>query len=178
MGKANTSFSAASRRQLFSGDVKGRSLPYRPPWAISELHFDDTCTNCGDCISACPTHILSFGRGRLPVIDFRMGECTFCGRCETACEANALIRTENNDKPDQAWNLSISIDENCLSMRRITCRSCSDMCEADAIQFRLEVGGKSTPELNPEDCTGCGACIAPCPVNAIHIIREVQRSNP
>jgi ferredoxin-type protein NapF len=34
------------------------------------------------------------------------------------------------------------------------------------------VGGKSTPQLSLNDCTGCGACIAPCPVDAIQISRK------
>lgn len=159
-----------SRRQLFSGHLK-RSLPYRPPWAVSEVLFDNTCTNCGDCIEVCPLHILSFGRGRLPVIDFSQNECTFCGECEAVCEVNALQK-----KADQAvWDLSIEIKPDCLSINRITCRSCGDHCNYDAIQFRLELGGKATPIISAENCMGCGACIAICPNQSIKITRKTRQ---
>ncbi len=160
------------RRQLLSGDVAGRSLPYRPPWAVPEELFDDTCKNCGECIEVCPTNILSFGRGKLPVVDMSHNECTFCGKCEQACEPNALIKDTSEADNHKAWDIIVNFDETCLSIRRVMCRSCSDNCEQSAIRFRLEVGGKATPELITEDCTGCGACIAPCPVDAVHMSRK------
>lgn len=166
----STSF-APSRRQLFTGNVGSGATPFRPPWAVPESDFDDTCTNCGDCIDVCPTRILSFGRGRLPVVDFSRNECTFCGKCESACEADALIKQEKNE----AWNLTVSILNNCLSIQRITCRSCGDMCENEAISFRLELGGKATPTISMDDCTGCGACIAPCPSQSIQITRKTPQ---
>jgi len=161
------------RRQFFTGKTKSKNntptlLPFRPPWAISETLFDNTCTNCGACIHVCPTNILSFGSGRLPVVDFSNNECTFCGNCEVICDANALSKHDQQ----QVWDLTVTISEQCLAMNRITCRSCSEMCETEAIQFQLEVGGKATPHLSLNDCTGCGACIAPCPVNAIQISRK------
>ena len=156
-----------SRRQLFAGRVN-KSLPYRPPWAVSESVFDDTCTNCGDCIEVCPTNIISFGRGRLPVIDFSQNECTFCGQCEASCKPNALVKIDQQ----AAWNLSIEISNNCLSINSITCRSCGDMCDNEAIKFRLEVGGKAIPIISTDKCTGCGACIAPCPNQSIKITRK------
>jgi ferredoxin-type protein NapF len=165
------------RRQFFTGKKLANNntsapLPFRPPWAIAETHFDDTCTNCGDCIHVCPTDLLSFGSGRLPTVDFSNNECTFCGKCATICEANALDKQDQQNLQQPAWDLIVTISDKCLAMRRITCRSCSEMCETEAIQFRLEVGGKSTPQLSLNDCTGCGACIAPCPVDAIQISRK------
>jgi len=156
------------RRQLLSGDVAGRALPFRPPWAVPEDIFDDTCTNCGKCIDICPTNILSFGRGKLPVVDLSQNECTFCGKCESVCEPNALINNAN----DKAWNIIVNFADSCLSVRRVMCRTCSDNCDESAIHFRLEVGGKSTPELLLDKCTGCGACIAPCPADAIQMSRR------
>ncbi len=171
-----TTFSI-QRRQFFTGKIRAENspsvpLPFRPPWAISEARFDDTCTNCGDCIHVCPTNILSFGSGRLPIVDFTDNECTFCGKCEMICEANALDKQDEQHTSQHAWNLSVTISDKCLSMRRITCRTCGDRCENGAIQFQLEVGGKATPQLSLDDCTGCGACIAPCPVDAIQISRK------
>ncbi len=160
------------RRQLLSGDIAGNTLPYRPPWAVAESVFDDTCTNCGECIEICPTKILSFGRGRLPVVDLAQNECTFCGKCEAVCKAGALDKGDAGNNANKAWDVIVNFDETCLSVQRVMCRSCSDNCEQSAIHFRLEVGGKATPELILDDCTGCGACIAPCPVDAVHMSRK------
>ncbi len=163
------------RRQLLSGDVAGRALPFRPPWAVPEDIFDDTCTNCGECINICPTNILSFSRGKLPVVDLSQNECTFCGKCEAVCEPNALIKyTGKDDDNSKVWDVIVKFSDNCLSVQRVMCRTCSDNCEESAIHFHLEVGGKSTPELLLDKCTGCGACIAPCPVDAIQMARRTQ----
>jgi len=68
-----------------------------------------------------------------------------------------------------AWQLSPSIKENCLALNRVVCRSCAEQCDQQAIRFRPAPGGVSRPELNSEQCNGCGACIAPCPVAAIEL---------
>jgi ferredoxin-type protein NapF len=31
------------------------------------------------------------------------------------------------------------------------------------------VGGVATPAVDATSCTGCGACVAPCPVAAIEV---------
>ena len=38
---------------------------------------------------------------------------------------------------------------------------------AGAIRFRPTLGGVSQPELDRAACTGCSACVAPCPTHAI-----------
>ena len=164
---AKNTHTSLSRRQLLS---KNKALPYRPPWAVDEYLFDDICTNCGECIKHCPTHILSFGRGRLPVVDFSHNECTFCGQCERVCVPNALHALA--DTPP--WNIVVQVNNTCLATNKIICRSCEDNCDYQAIQFRLSVGGQSTPIISNEKCTGCGACIAPCPNQSIQIINHIN----
>jgi ferredoxin len=43
------------------------------------------------------------------------------------------------------------------------------LCEARAIAFPPRLGGCSLPQIDPARCTGCGACVAPCPTAAIEI---------
>lgn len=151
-----------SRRQFLRGDVAGRKPALRPPWALAEEAFLLACTRCGQCAPACPTKIIVVERG-YPVVDFSRGECTFCAACLSACETGALVRRE-----DQApWRIRARIAPSCMAFGNSVCRSCGDACEALAIRFRPRVGGAAVPEVDGEKCTGCGACVAPCPVKAI-----------
>jgi ferredoxin-type protein NapF len=165
-----------SRASFMRGDLRGLAVPIRPPWAIEESLFDDACSNCGKCIESCAESILVFGRGKLPVVDFQKGECSFCGDCVNSCETVALSR---NGK-ETPWNLVAEINDKCLVKQAVMCRTCGDVCDARAIHFQLAIGGFSTPELNLSECTGCGACVAPCPTQAISM-REASfeaDSNP
>ena len=55
---------------------------------IAEI-FADLCTGCGDCVSACPTHVLDFGTDGLPVVA-RLDQCQTCFMCELYCPSDAI----------------------------------------------------------------------------------------
>lgn len=137
----------------------------RPPWALAEEAFIDRCTRCGDCLKACPTGILAAGDGGYPSVDFKHGECTFCGDCAQACQPKAILR--NEEAP--TWPYRAHIAPSCLAERRIECRVCGDYCADNAIRFSPQLGACPIPEIDANRCTGCGACSAPCPANAIAI---------
>ena len=152
--------------QFLRGDFKGKETPLRPPWAIDESLFIEICTNCGECISQCPTHIIKQARANYPVVDFKSGECLFCEQCVDACKPKALLKTTQN-KP---WSIKASIKQDvCIAYQGVECRSCYDPCEAKAIKMPPRLGGISIPVLNTDNCTGCGACFSICPVSAIAI---------
>ncbi len=153
-----------SRAQFLRGDFRGRRRPIRPPWALPEALFVDRCTRCGECVAACESGIVQRGQGGFPVVDFSRGECTFCGRCADACHPLALERRPKFSRP---WSLVADLGASCLARRGTVCRTCSEQCENGALRFRLVAGGASLPELNLSLCSGCGACVGPCPVNAI-----------
>lgn len=142
----------------------------RPPWALPEVAFQDICTGCDACIDICPTRILKKARAGYPVVDFANGECTFCGDCVSVCRPKALVR-QNNHRP---WNLLAVVAPSCLSAMGTMCRMCGDRCDAHAITFKLALRGRANPIIDPAQCTGCGACIAPCPVDAIAMILPVS----
>ena len=52
-----------------------------------------------------------------------------------------------------------------LQAQGVVCASCREVCPASAI--RVPPGARGAATVDPETCTGCGACVAPCPVDAI-----------
>jgi len=160
-------------RRLF---LRGRftSAPVsalRPPWAVEEKSFSELCTRCNDCINACPECILARGDGGYPEIRFQRGECTFCEECVNQCEPGALQFPANAETPEQrkqqAWTLSVNFTSVCLALNSVVCRACGDACETRAIHFQLKPGGIADPCISLENCTGCGACVSVCPVDAV-----------
>jgi len=139
--------------------------PWRPPWAAPG--FEDACTRCGACLEACPEGILTPGDGGFPAVDVQRGsgECTFCRACVEACPEPAFL------SPDEArpWDRIAEIGAGCIARSGVHCQTCGDVCDWDAIRFVPEVGGPPQPRLDPDGCTGCGACIAACPARAIDI---------
>jgi len=159
--------SVQTRRQFLRMGLKNRSVPLRPPWALDEDSFQDACTRCGDCVSLCPEHILvPETAGGYPQVDFSGGECTFCKSCVDACPTQAL-----NGALVSPWMAKADISDKCLATQHVVCRTCGEQCEAEAIKFTPAPGGVSMPSINLDACTGCGACVAPCPTQAIEVRR-------
>lgn len=141
--------------------MHGNAQHYRPPWT-DEARVAAQCTSCGQCLSACPEAILVPGPARTPVVDFSRGACTFCGDCATACPEQVF-------RPPQEppWTLRAHIGAGCLLAGGVECRSCTDACDSAALRYRRSAGTPGKIELSADDCTGCGACVALCPVGAI-----------
>ena len=152
-----------ARRSLLRGRQANTEL--RPPWLRSPGTFTGECTRCGHCIEACPETILHPGDGGFPAVDFSRGECTFCGECTRYCEPGLFY--QSLDEQQCGWTHKAQVGESCLTYYGIMCRSCEDACEPAAITFPLRAGKIPSPQLNIEACTGCGACIAPCPESVI-----------
>ena len=152
-----------SRRQFMRGDFKARRTPQRPPWALAEEAFLAACSGCGECLPVCATRIIVVVRG-YPEVDFERGECTFCGACAAACKDRALLRAESETVP---WLIKAQIADSCLARRGVECRTCGDHCPVAAIRFSPRLGRPPAAEVDAGSCTGCGACVAHCPANAI-----------
>jgi len=164
-----------ARRALFKGKFSA-PLPssIRPPWALDEAAFLNACTRCDACVSACDEGIISRGDGGYPQINFQAGSCTFCGDCADVCQDKAL----SSPVPDTApWDLGARIGDGCLSANGVTCRVCGERCDARAIHFQLAVGGVANPILDSDACTGCGACVQPCPAGVITISHMTEETS-
>lgn len=150
------------RRRLFGGRVR-EGVAVRPPWSQSEDRFTDLCTRCDDCVKVCPNHLIRRGAAGFPVLDFTQAACTFCAECVRVCTTGALVKADSV----APWNVRAHVGDACLTRQKVECRVCGEACDADAIRFRPTLGGVPQPVLDSALCTGCGACVAPCPVRAI-----------
>jgi len=148
-----------SRRNLFS---RRKTNAIRPPWIKTDELFTDNCTRCNKCITACETNIIKVGDGGFPELDFSLGECTFCQQCVTACPEPVFDSSQSSP-----WSIVANIKDACLTLKGVWCQSCKDACDPRAISFKMAVGQVPRPIINIEACTGCGACVSPCPADAI-----------
>lgn len=159
--------SSIDRAQFLRGNWRGVADIIPPPWALEGESFFKSCTQCSECVAACPESILHVTKKGYPQVDFKHGECTFCGDCVQACKPSAL-----KDEGQVPWHYHAQINNQCLALKGVMCRTCADCCDSRAITFQLAIGGFSSPSLDFANCTGCGACIAPCPADSIEITRN------
>lgn len=143
------------------GNSRSLSAECKPPW--TDESFTEACVRCGDCIEACPENILFKGDGGFPQIRFDNEGCTFCEECVRVCDEPVF------DLAREAFSWRASVRETCLAHANIHCQSCQDACEADAIRFYPSLGHVPRPQIAVDDCTGCGACVAVCPQDAIEL---------
>ncbi len=57
----------------------------------------------------------------------------------------------------------------CLAVRGVTCCTCADPCQPRALRVRPMLGGRAMPMIDVTTCTGCGDCLAVCPVGALSL---------
>ena len=158
-----------NRHQLLRGQFEGEET-IRPPWSVSELAFTENCTRCYECANVCHSNLIVKGSGGFPEISFNRQGCDFCEACVQACSEDVLHIDRQNQQ--NAWQHIAVINDECFSARGIVCRSCGEICESRAIQFKPGIAGRTQVNLNTAACNGCGECVHVCPAGAIKISKD------
>lgn len=151
--------SVETRRSFLFGPGETRPHGVLPPGATTESI--SMCSGCGECAASCPQKIILMQDNR-PRVDFSSGECTFCGECSARCP-EAVFTTAHAIRFDHV----AGIQDSCLALNAVDCQSCRDACPETAIRFLPSRGMPFQPVLDAARCSGCGACLSVCPVQAI-----------
>jgi ferredoxin-type protein NapG len=160
-----------SRRDLFGlfrksiNAATSEVVPLRPPGAIAEAMFSDTCARCGACIDACPRQAIKplpmrFGnRAETPYIVPREAPCVLCNGllCTTVCPSGALRRV--SEPKDVRMGTAVVDAKRCLPWQDQQCSTCLTACP---IPGALVADEKGRPKVTAA-CTGCGICEYYCP---------------
>ncbi len=144
----------------------------RPPGALPEALFLDTCTRCTDCIEACPYDSIrrlgpEFGPDDgTPAIIPTESPCYLCEGmpCIAACQPKALVQLPLSD-----FNMGLAVLDGprCYLSQGQPCDYCLTRCPlgSDAIK----PGPDAIPIVDQDGCSGCGVCVYLCPADALTI---------
>ena len=163
-------------------ETPSRSNLLRPPGALPEAEFLETCHRCGNCVKNCPANAIFPLESALPdlantpYIDPEEQPCVICDSlaCMYVCPSGAL-------QPVYAEDIKIGLavfnSETCLRTKEIACTYCIDTCPIGEGAIHLTTDG--VVEVIESGCTGCGVCQYACPtapksiVVEPHIAREI-----
>ena len=146
----------------------------RPPGAIEEDRFLDTCRRCGACVEVCPVAAIfpllrSYGEAAgTPAIDPDQAACVVCTglRCTHACPSGALQPVF--DASDMRMGLAEVYDPLCERAQGRECTLCVDRCPIGDTAIRLK--GAGPPAVLASGCVGCGVCQLYCPTQPTAIV--------
>jgi polyferredoxin len=171
-----------SRRQVLTGLAAGavgiaitpltRSLEnpgvLRPPGALPDPQFIQTCITCQECIRVCPTGglkpaFLESGLGGIgtPILVPRQGGCSLNPSCPNLCASVCPVGALRPTRP-QELKLGIAHVEPALCLawdQGVRCLVCVEACLNSAAQSQ-----HGRVVVDPDKCTGCGRCENGCPV--------------
>ncbi len=161
---------------LIHNQAKPQRSTLLPPSALKDGTLYTSCLRCGNCVNACPAHIIQLNRTpktlwewQTPVVDLSDGYCwSDCNACGQACPSGALRPFSLQEKKYCRMGRAKLNAAHCLLSRFKECDRCYAVCAFDAIQIK-NTGLSSFIVIDEKNCVGCGACMQICPQNAISI---------
>ena len=186
-------FTGLSASSAFTTKTTSGEL-IRPPGALVEKDFLDTCVRCAECMKACPTYALqpSFLQAGFegiftPVLVPRIGACEEqCNLCCEICPTGAIRDISLEEKQYAVIGNAAIKRYLCIAWEQgKVCLICDEVCPYDAVEFKLitdEKGAIKRPFVIEDKCIGCGQCEKGCPVHgpkAIYVtpINEVRKNS-
>lgn len=139
----------------------------RPPGAIREDAFNDTCYRCGTCVGVCPAkaivalHDPADAAHGTPIIDPDLAACTLCETvaCTANCPSGALLPVL--DRYSVRMGTAIVHPAVCVRSQGEKCTHCTDACPIGVTAIQTPDSGP--PRILANGCTGCGQCQLHCP---------------
>ena len=173
---------ALKRREVINGAVVGLAglavaplaglapqiQVLRPPGALPEAQFLQTCIACQECVRVCPSHglrpvFLEAGLSGIgtPRLVPRQGGCSLNPSCPDLCAQVCPVGAIQKMEPKDLKLGLAQVDRSlCLAWDQgVKCLVCVEAC---LVQAAVAYQGRIT--VDPQKCTGCGRCESGCPV--------------
>ena len=188
MAMATTAAALAQEKKKVDGGlavIEDKQAPERktrivPPGAHSAKYFEQHCTACQLCVSACPNKVLrpstDLNHFMQPYMSYEEGYCRpECHACSSVCPANAISNIGIDVKASTKVGTAVFIKKNCVSLEgEFECGNCARHCPTGAIEMVPSDPDDETsplmPAVNEERCIGCGACENLCPARPFSAI--------
>jgi len=157
-----TSAAAAQAPQATRAEVAW----LRPPGAVAEDAFLDTCRRCGACVQVCPARAIQpldrpgSRTDRTPVINADVMPCVVCDglKCTQVCPSGALLPLA--DPRAIRMGLARVDAARCVRAQGEACSQCVELCPLGPVAITAEPAG--LPRVL-QGCVGCGVCQQACP---------------
>ena len=145
----------------------------RPPGALQETAFLDTCLRCGNCVESCPADAIQSlqsdqpNLAGTPYIDPDAQPCVVCDtlECMQVCPSGALQQLSVHEI--QIGLAEVNYDS-CLRSNGVDCLDCVESCPVGEEAIRLD--SEKRIEVLAVGCIGCGVCQYQCPTTPKSIV--------